>query len=154
MCLVGRRDQSTYINTISFSLVHNLSDYMGFEPANFFFFSPFYAWVLVNQFIFSPTIFPPAPYICTTQPGFESSLDHFHDWFVFGIRHDLANLKMTTQNLHIKCWNTYDCSTLFWPLPFHYTFILVSPSRSHYLLYLMSQSHYAVFLLLHLTIYI
>ena len=59
-------------------------------------------WVLVNQILsfFSPHYFFPTSYTCTTYPGFESSLKNTFSWFfwfVFGVRHDRAYLKMTTQ---------------------------------------------------------
>ena len=58
-------------------------DYKGFEPTNFFFLSFLYAWVQVNQFLLFPTIFSPTSYVCTTQPGFESSLENtFSDLFL------------------------------------------------------------------------
>ena len=85
----------------------------GFKPANLFFLSFLYAWVLVNQFPFFPRLFfPHTSYICTTQPVFESSLDNtfsclFDLFLVFGMT--LHILNMTTQNLSAR---TYDCSTI------------------------------------------
>ena len=46
---IRRRDQSTYVNTISFSLVHDLCDYTGFEPAKSFILSFPHAQVLVSR---------------------------------------------------------------------------------------------------------
>jgi len=53
MHLVGRRDHVP-INMHEYnhcSLVYDIFDYTGFEPANFFFLS-LYTRVLVNQFLF------------------------------------------------------------------------------------------------------
>jgi len=112
MHLVGSRDQPTCMNTISFSLVHDILT-RGFKLANFFF-SLFSLCMSSSQPIsfFFPTIFSHTSYICTTQPVFESSLDNAFSWFfylflVLGMT--LNIFKMTTKDLSAR---TYDCSTI------------------------------------------
>jgi len=69
------RDQTT--SFLSFSLVRDIFDCTGSNKP-IFFFSLLYARILVSQF-YSPVSFP--TYICTTQPGFESSLENTFSWF-------------------------------------------------------------------------
>ena len=92
MHLVSRGDQSTCMTTLVQSTCMNtLVQFLcmtyltthRFKLVNFFFLSFLYARVLVSQFLFffHYCFSPLHIIICTTQPGFESSLENTFSWF-------------------------------------------------------------------------
>ena len=96
--------KSTCMNTISFSWC--LTYLTTRVWTSQFLFSISSLCTSSSQPIFFPHYFSPTSYICTTQPGFESSLENTFSWFfdlflVLGMT--LHILKMTTQNL--KWWD-------------------------------------------------